>query len=155
MIGDWYVNRVVLARQPLLLIVSSTSLLPMIVPARDVRSLPERLSSLVEARLRRLGVPAEFIAAELRSMHPVVTAATVDRSVLGTLNAFAKAIPYYSDAVTPEPKNLFGLEDWRAQTPCHSRSVGDRVVFPDRKALDVLRTKWPASTRQPTSGSIH
>jgi hypothetical protein len=33
-LGDWYVNRIVVDRQPLLLLVSSTSLLPMIVPAR-------------------------------------------------------------------------------------------------------------------------
>src|SRR5262245_47736674 len=83
-LGDWYVNRVVLARQQLLLLVSSTSLLPMVVPARDVRTLPERLPSLVEARLQQLGVRADLIAAELRAMVPVVTAATVDRSILGT-----------------------------------------------------------------------
>lgn len=141
-LGDWYVNRIVVARQPLLLLVSSTSLLPMVIPARDVRSLPQRLPSLVEARLHRLGVQAGLIAAELRSMSPVVTAATSDRSVLGTLTDFAKAIPYYADAVTMEPKSLSGLEAWLAQTPCRSLSIGDRVVFPDRKALDVLRSKW-------------
>lgn len=153
-LGDWYVNRVVVARQPLLLLVSSTSLLPMAVPARDVRFLPERLPSLVEARLRHLGVDAELIAAELRSMHPVVTAATIDRSVLGTLSDFAKAMPYYFDAATRDPKSLSGLEAWLAQTPCHSGSIGDRVVFPDRKAVDVLRTKWLADT-PPSSGWVH
>lgn len=145
-LGDWYVNRVVVARQPLLLLVSSTSLLPMVVPARDVRSLPDRLPALVEGRLQRLGVHADLIAAELRSMAPVVTAATADRSILGTLNDFAQAMPYYLDSVTPGPKSLTGLEAWLAQTPCHSASIGDRVVFPDRKAPEVLRTKWLTDT---------
>lgn len=155
-LGDWYVNRVVVARQPLLLLVSSTSLLPMVVPARDVRSLPDRLPALVEARLQRLGVHADLIAAELRSMDPVVTAATVDRSILGTLNDFAKAMPYYLDSVTPGPKTLVGLEAWLAQTPCHSASIRDRVVFPDRKAPDVLGTKWLAATSIPRRGEwIH
>lgn len=155
-LGDWYVNRVVVARQPLLLLISSTSLLPIVVPARDVRVLPDRLPSLVEARLRQLGVHADLIAAELRSMHPVVTAATVDRSILGTLNDFAKAIPYYFDAITQGPKSLTGLEAWLAQTPCHSGSIGDRVVFPDRKAPDVLRTKWLSDTPLPLpNGWVH
>lgn len=149
-LGDWYVNRVVVARQPLLLLVSSTSLLPMVVPARDVRSLPDRLPALVEVRLQRLCVHGDVIAAELRSMVPVVTAATVDRSILGTLNDFAKAMSYYLDSVTPGSKSLAGLEAWLAQTPCHSASIGDRVVFPDRKAPDVLRAKWLADTLLPT-----
>lgn len=155
-LGDWYVNRVVVARQPLLLLVSSTSLLPMVIPARDVRSLPERLPSVVKARLQRLGVHTDLIAAELQSMTPVVIAATVDRSILGTLTDFAFAMPYYFDAVTPGPKSLVGLEDWLAHTPCHSASIGDRVVFPDQKAPDVLGDKWLASTlAQPTSGWRH
>ena len=43
-LGDWYVNRLVVDRQPLLLLVSSSSLLPLLMPARGVRSLPERLA---------------------------------------------------------------------------------------------------------------
>ncbi len=56
-LGDWYVNRLVVDRRPLLLFVSSASLLPMLVPARDVRELPERLAGLVKARLSRLPLP--------------------------------------------------------------------------------------------------
>ncbi|HEU4387368.1 MAG TPA: hypothetical protein VFV34_06195 [Blastocatellia bacterium] len=153
-LGDWYVNRLVMARQPLLLLVSSTSLLPIVLPAREVRSLPERLSAVVGARLRRLGVEAELIAAELQSMRPVVTAATVDRSVLGILVDFAKAVPYYFETDTPAGKTLAGLEAWLEQTPCHAGSGGDRVVFPNRKAPDLLRAKWMANRPlQPTSGN--
>jgi hypothetical protein len=152
-LGDWYVNRLVVARQPLLLIVSSTSLLPMVVSARQVRSLPERLASIVEVRLRGLGVPSELIATELRSMQPVVTAATVDRSVLGILVDFAKAIPYYFEAETRRARSLAGLEAWLAQTPCHAGSAEDRVVFPDHKAMDLLRNRWPVNRPlHPTSG---
>ena len=55
-LGDWFVNRVVVARQPLLIMVSSSSLLAVLEPARDVRSLPERLPEIVGRRLKRLGV---------------------------------------------------------------------------------------------------
>ena len=49
-LGDWYVNRLTADRKPLLLLVSSTSLLPMLVPAWDVRGLPKRLVALKIAR---------------------------------------------------------------------------------------------------------
>ena len=94
-LGDWYVNRVVAARQPLLLLVSSTSLLPMLIPARDVRGLPTRLVALVEARLRRCGLDDRTIAAETRAMASVAVGPTVDRSVLGIMVDFAKAVPYH------------------------------------------------------------
>src|SRR5215831_4671231 len=94
-LGDWYVNRVVVDRQPLLLLVSSASLLPMIVPARDVRGLPVKLASLVEGRLKRLGVDESIVDREIVEMGTVVIGQTVDRSVLGIMVDFAKGIPYY------------------------------------------------------------
>src|SRR5687767_10977693 len=84
-LGDWYVNRIVVHRQPLLLLVSSKSLFPMLLPARDVRSLPDRLASAVQARLKRFGVADEAIAAEVRAMDRVVVAPTSNRSVVGIM----------------------------------------------------------------------
>ena len=94
-LGDWYVNRVVVDRQPLLLLVSSTSLLPMLIPAQNVRGLPARLAALVEARLRRCGLDDRTIAAETLAMASVAVGPTVDRSVLGIMVDFAKAVPYH------------------------------------------------------------
>ena len=88
-LGDWYVNRVMVDRQPLLLLVSSTSLLPMLIPARNVRGLPARLAVLVEARLRRCGLDDRTIAAETLAMASVAVGPTVDRSVLGIMVDFA------------------------------------------------------------------
>ena len=95
-LGDWYVNRIVVDRQPLLLLVSSVSLLPMLLPARDIRGLPGRLGRLVAARLRRCGIDARAVDAEEQAMRPVVIGPTVDRSGLGIMVDFAKAVPYYS-----------------------------------------------------------
>ena len=99
---------------------SSTSLLPIVLPARDVRSLPERLPAVVGVRLQRLGVGADLIASELQSMRPVVVAPTVDRSVLGVLVDFGKAVPYYFETHAPGENALAGLEAWLEQTPCHA-----------------------------------
>ena len=140
-LGDWYVNRIVVERQPLLLLVSSASLLPVVLPARDVRSLPDRLGAVVASRLRRFGVEPEAIGAELHAMNPVIIAPTVDRSVVGIMVDFAKAVPYYSGDLRTD-QGLAGLEDWLAQTPCHASWTDDRVVFPNRKAPALLRAKW-------------
>jgi hypothetical protein len=152
-LGDWYVNRIVVDRQPLLLLVSSTSLLPLLVPARDVRGLPDRLSALIEARLRRFGMEAEVIASERQAMVPVAVAPTVDRSVLGIMVDFAKAVPYYLEAGGWTSETLAGVEARLAETPCHAALSSDRVIFPDRKAPELLRAKWLANMPlQPTSG---
>ena len=144
-LGDWYVNRIVVDRQPLLLLVSSASLLPMLLPARDVRRLPERLGRLVEGRLRRCGIDVRAIEAELQAMGPVVIGATVNRSVLGIMVDFAKAVPYHLEPGQWSDDTLLLVEERLAETPCHSARSTDRVIFPDRKAPELLRGKWLAN----------
>lgn len=152
-LGDWYVNRIVVDRQPLLLLVSSASLLPMLLPARDVRSLPGRLGALVEARLRRCGIDGRAVDAERQAMRPVVLGPTVDRSVLGIMVDFAKAVPYHLEPGRWNEDTLALVEERLAETPCHAGRSADRVIFPERKAPDLLHAKWLANTPlQRTSG---
>lgn len=142
-LGDWYVNRIVVDRRPLLLLVSSTSLLPLLAPARDVRSLPGRLRALVEARLRRFDIDDCVIEAELRAMDSVVVGPTADRSVLGIMVDFALAVPYHLEPARWNDATLRLVEERLAETPCRVRS-GDRVIFPERTGPDLLRAKWLA-----------
>ncbi len=72
---------------------SAKALLPLLIPARDVRSIPDRLPGLVGALLRRLGVGERLIEAELRAMETTCIGPTRDRSVLGVLVDTAKSIP--------------------------------------------------------------
>ena len=153
-LGDWYVNRVVVDRQPLLLLVSSTSLLPMLIPAQNVRGLPARLAALVEARLRRCGLDDRTIAAETLAMASVAVGPTVDRSVLGIMVDFAKAVPYHLEPGQWGEITLRIVEERLAATPCHAALSWDRVIFPEKKAPEVLRAKWLANTPlQPTRGA--
>ena len=153
-LGDWYVNRVMVDRQPLLLLVSSTSLLPMLIPARNVRGLPARLAALVEARLRRCGLDERTIAAETLAMASVAVGPTVDRSVLGIMVDFAKAVPYHLEPGQWGETTLRIVEERLAATPCHAALSWDRVIFPEKKAPEVLRAKWLANTPlQPTRGA--
>jgi len=144
-LGDWYVNRLVVDRQPLLLLVSAASLLPILLPARDVRELPTRLAAIVATRLLRAGIEIEAVACERQAMEPVAIAPTVDRSVLGTMVDFAKAVPYYLEPGHWTRESLTLAEDRLAETPCRASQRAERVIFPDQKAPEVLRAKWLAA----------
>ena len=142
-LGDWYVKRMIVDRVPLLVLISSASLLPLVIRARDLRSLPERLPDLVGARLRRLGVPLELVEAELVAMSPVEVAKTVDRSVLGVLVDFGKLLYH----ILPEVWNEgdFRQMEWRlAETPCFAGRGFDQVVVPKTKAPELLFARWGA-----------
>jgi hypothetical protein len=154
-LGDWYVNRIVVDRQPLLLLVSSASLLALLLPAREVRGLPARLADLVGARLERCGIDALAIEAERRAMTPVVIGQTVDRSVLGIMVDFAKSVPYHLEPGQWDETSLRSVEERLAETPCHAGRSSDQVVFPEKKAPELLRSKWLANTPlQPTNGGM-
>ena len=82
------------------------------------------------------------IAAERRAMQPVVTCPTVDRSVLGIMVDFAKAVPYHLEPGTWNDDRLPLVEDLLAETPCHAGRPFERVIFPDRKVPELPRSKW-------------
>jgi hypothetical protein len=145
-LGDWYVNRIVVDRQPLLLLVSSTSLLPILVPAREVRSLPTRLAQIVKSRLVQLGVEGLAINAEISAMTPVGVGATIERSVLGIMVDFAKSVPYHLEPGEWSESTLQIVGERLSETPCHAARSFDRVIFPKRKAPELLRIKWLANT---------
>ena len=144
-LGDWYVNRLVIDRQPLLLLVSARSLLAILTPARDVHALPQRLAALVAARLNRLGIAAELIAAETAAMEPVVVAKTTDRSIVGIMVDYAKMIPYYLPAGGWNASNLPVVEAMLQENPCYAAGPADNVIHPDRATPILLSRRWHAA----------
>ena len=143
-LGDWYVNRIVIDRRPLLLLLSSQSLLPILTPARDVRTLPARLPQVLAARLKRLGVPTRLVEAEVAAMPPVRIAKTIDRSVLGIMVDFAKGIPFYLEVGAWDETTLPFVEGRLAETPCHASRPFEAVIFPEKKAPELLAARWHA-----------
>jgi len=141
-LGDWYVKRLVVDRQPLLLLVSSESLLSILIPARDTRHLPDRLPELVAARLRRLGVSDRQVDPEVSAMNPIALGPTQDRSVLGSLVDFAKAVPFYLPIRAWDVTTLPFVEAMLAQTPCRAAGPTAGVIFPDRTAPELLEARW-------------
>ena len=143
-LGDWYVNRLSVDHKPLLLLVSARSLLPILIPARAVAQLPNRLAEIVAARLKRLSVPSHLIDAEVGAMAPVTVGPTVDRSVLGIMVAFAKVVPLCLDPGGWNESTLPFVEARLAETPCYAGKRFEDVVFPDRKAPALLAAQWGA-----------
>ncbi len=140
-LGDWYVKRLVVDRVPLLLLISSNSLLPLVLRAQDVRSLPQRLPDLVGARLRRLGVPVRLVEAEVAAMSPVEVAKTVDRSVLGVLVDFGKLLYHILPDVWNED-DFRRMEARLAETPCFAGRGFDQAVVPRSAAPELLLARW-------------
>jgi hypothetical protein len=145
-LGDWYVNRLVVDRRPLLILLSARSLLPVLLPAREVRALPDRLPAIVGARLNRLGVAPSLIEAELAAMTPVSVGKTVDRSVLGIMVDFAKDVPFYLEAGRWDETSLRFVETRLAETPCYAGRRFEEVIFPKKKASELLAAQWGTAT---------
>ncbi len=143
-LGDWYINRLVVDRRPLLLLLSANTLLPLLTPARDVRSIPERLPGLVSSVLRRLGVAQTLIDAEVRAMSSVCIAPTRDRSVLGILVDYAKSVPFHLEAGRWDETTLPFVEQKLAMTPWHCSGPLSDVVWPNKAAPRLLLEKWGA-----------
>jgi hypothetical protein len=141
-LGDWYINRLVVNRRPLLILVSSVSLLPMLLPARGVRELPRRLAGLVEGLLRRRGIAACAVDAEKEAMTSVSIGPTLDRSVLGIMVDFAKLLPHYLEPGRWDETTLLSVEARLAQIPCYAGRRFEEVIFPEKKAAEVLHAKW-------------
>jgi hypothetical protein len=144
-LGDWYVNRVVIDRQPLLLLVSARSLLAILAPARDVQALPNRLATLVATRLNRLGIPPQLIAAEKAAMAPVAVGKTADRSVVGIMVDYAKMIPSYLPVGGWDATTLPFVESKLEGNPCHAGGPTAGVVFPDQATPRLLWDRWHAA----------
>jgi hypothetical protein len=144
-LGDWYVNRIVVDRRPLLILVSSTSLLSILTPARDVGSLPNCIAELVAGRLRRERIAPELVEAEVDAMSPVLLAPTVDRSIVGFMVEFAFVVPYHLGRDSWDETTLPLVEGKLARIPCHASPRRSEVLWPDRKAAELLAARWGAA----------
>ncbi len=88
-LGDWYGNPVSVGHERLILCVSEKTLLPVIIPARDLRSFGARLATAAAEVLRSLCVTDTLVRAEIDRMAPIAFAPTNSRVVLGSMTDFA------------------------------------------------------------------
>jgi hypothetical protein len=143
-LGDWYANRIVVDRKPLLLLLSSRAFLAILLPARELRTLPSRLGEVVAQRLRRFGIAQRVINAEVAAMDRVLVSKTGNRAVVGIMVDFANMIPYHLDRGAWDESTLPFIEAKLAGAPCFSSRSGEQTVFPDLATRAVLAERWGA-----------
>lgn len=96
-LGDWYACLLPLRPQQLVLCVSERSLLSLVLPTREARSLPQRLALALPELLAAIEVPSACIEAELRAMQTASrVGTTASRSVLGSMNQLSYLLEGYA-----------------------------------------------------------
>ena len=84
-LGDWYANRLNVGSLRLILCTSDASLLSVVVPAKELNRLPERLVRSLGAVLADLGMAPDAVIEELDEMNVVQIGRTRSRQVLGSM----------------------------------------------------------------------
>ena len=87
-LGDWYANIVFTRPEQVVVCISERTLLPVIVTAKDIKRLPERLAAAAGMILTSIGASPEDVDAEHSEMRVGCLATTANRRVLGYLNDF-------------------------------------------------------------------
>jgi hypothetical protein len=116
LLGDWYAHVLIRKPQHLVLCMSERTLLPVVLSAKDAKSLPMRLSDSICIVLDRLGIDREAVERERREMNVVRIGRTASRSVLGSLNDFMFQLQVGLHR-SPE-RSLVEQALWLAETPC-------------------------------------
>jgi len=114
-LGDWSANLIGVRQQRLVLLVSEHSRLPILLHARDVQRIADHLAGALADVLLGLGVAAPTVRRELAEMRESVYKPTNSRSVLGTINDFAKSVRW---RLYEEPNaDLIAVALWLSETP--------------------------------------
>lgn len=86
LLGDWYANVLVARPQHLVLCISERTLLPLVVPAKNIQQLPLRLEQALGPMLAALCIEAPAVARELAAMQSPRIGRTASKRTLGSLN---------------------------------------------------------------------
>jgi hypothetical protein len=95
-LGDWYANILYLRPQHWILCISARTLLPVIVPAKDVRSVSTRLSQNLGEVLRALQVSDDAARKELSNMEIGRIDRTDNRRLISSLNELVILLKHQS-----------------------------------------------------------
>ena len=116
-LGDWYCNLVHFGRLQTILCVSAGTLLPVLIPAKDARAFPERLAAELGPLLLEIGVEATAVQEELNKMRAYAIGPTASRSILGSMNDFARMAEYQLIIQQP-PWPLARVTRMLMEAPC-------------------------------------
>jgi hypothetical protein len=133
-LGDWFANRFNFGAQRYVICTSDRSLLTLLVSAKELGSLGERIIYALDAVLTELQVPARMREREIDEMRKFRVAPTNSRSILGSMNDMA----YLAEAefaATGRPIDLRAVNRRLAAVPC--APIG--YEYPGERAVELLR----------------
>lgn len=113
MLGDWTAHVIVMRRVHLVLCVAERTLLPVLVPGREMSTLLPRFRAAVGELLQEIRVPIAAIDNELDAMSEIVIGKTTSRRVLGSLNDFVRLAEPFLDG-----RPLLQVALRLAEAPC-------------------------------------
>ena len=113
-LGDWYATLVYAPSVHLFLLVSERTLLPVVVPARESRTLTQRFPMALARVLAEMGVAQPTIDREVQNMSGPRIGKTASRRVLGSMNDFQRMMPFHPWP----PTSLTALSLKLAEAPC-------------------------------------
>ena len=132
-LGDWYCNILIIQRQHIILCVSEKTLLPILLPAKNMDTFPIRLQGAVADTLKEIGVSDSHIEKEILEMGSWAYSKTASRQILGSMNDFAHIL-----SVTMA--RGFSLEDhaeFLRDTPCSPIGMNT----PSRATIEIFIEK--------------
>lgn len=140
-LGDWCANLVRVGRTQVALAVSERTLLPVVIPAKEGRTLVQRLAQALDPMLMSLGIPAQEVAAECRAMQQFAIGKTTNRRVLGSLNDLAFQLEV--GLVNWPDRSMQDHSLWLAKTPMKVIEYGapdqaTAAAFAAQRALSMV-----------------
>ncbi len=114
-LGDWYFNYFIFARKYYLLGVCEKSLLPVIIPAKEIKDFPARFCGELNKILEFIGIEKQKIDAETAAMQEIRFAATKSKTVLGCQNDCIRLLPHILE--NNPHRNLFESSLTLGRTP--------------------------------------
>ena len=91
-LGDWYATILPVRPAHLVLLVNEPSRLPVVLPARELATLFDRIPHAIAETLRDLEVPAQVTEQELEAMRVLQCTPTKNRSVQGSPGQVARCL---------------------------------------------------------------
>ena len=98
LLGDWYANILFSKPQQLVLCISERTLLPVVIPAKDIQTLSDRLVVAVHEVLTAIGVDPQFAGKERTEMQDLRCGRTNNKRILGSLIDLMFHLEYYLHA---------------------------------------------------------
>lgn len=146
LLGDWYANLIRVGRLQMVLAISERTLLPVVMLAKESRTLAMRMGEALESLLQSIGIPAEDVLAECNAMCGPVIGKTANRRVLGSLNDLAFQLEV--GLVHFPERTLLEHALWLAKTPLKvieygSPDLATVAAFAARRTLKQANTSAP------------